>query len=45
METEIKLGFIDKESLLAVAGAEWFKEYCLDAGDTSLLIFMINTFR
>lgn len=37
METEIKLGFIDKDSLLAVAGAEWFKAYCLDAGDTSLL--------
>ena len=37
METEIKLGFNDKDSLLAVAGAEWFKAYCLDTGDTSLL--------
>lgn len=37
METEIKLGFIDKESLLAVADADWFRAYCIDNGDTSLL--------
>lgn len=37
METEIKLGFKDKESLLQVPAADWFKVYCLDDGDTSLL--------
>ena len=37
METEIKLGFVDKESLLAVADADWFRAYCIDNGDTSLL--------
>lgn len=37
METEIKLGFIDKESLLAVADADWFRAYCIDNGDTSIL--------
>ena len=37
METEIKLGFIDKESLLTVADADWFKAYCIDTGETFLL--------
>ena len=37
METEIKLGFNDKESLLQVPAADWFKIYCLDDGDTALL--------
>ena len=37
METEIKLGFNDKDTLLKVAGADWFRTYCLDDGDSSLL--------
>ena len=32
METEVKLAFNSKEELMGIIDAEWFSDYCLDAG-------------
>ena len=33
METEIKLGFKDAESMFAITSADWFADYCLDPSE------------
>ena len=33
METEVKLAFKSKEEMMAVIDADWFEDYCLDAGE------------
>ena len=44
METEIKLGFADKESLYGVIGSDWFTAYCTD--NTSGVSYILeNSYR
>ncbi|MCR4689023.1 MAG: CYTH domain-containing protein [Saccharofermentans sp.] len=33
METEIKLGFKDAESMFAITSADWFSDFCLDTSE------------
>ena len=44
METEIKLGFADKESLYGVIGSDWFTEYCTD-GTSGVSYILENSYR
>jgi len=43
METEIKLAFKNKEELMAIINAEWFGDYCLDAGEKTA-VKLTNTY-
>ncbi len=38
METEIKLGFKDAESMLAITSADWFSDYCLDPSEKASVL-------
>ena len=43
METEIKLGFKDKESMFAITEADCFSDFCLDTSKVSPVL-LENTY-
>lgn len=43
METEIKLAFKSKEDLMSIIDADWFIDYCLDAGEKEA-VKLTNTY-